>query len=104
MCASLTTARPHTRRRSLPRPWTGCVRTWMTCSKRIAMESWGLPKMDKYDEQIARLTANPEGIGAEWSEGIGLFKLVKPNEALAARCGCLTMIRSRNSIIHYVAI
>lgn len=51
--------------------------------------------MDKYDEQIAELTANPGLIEAHWSKGIGLFQFASPyGKGYALDCGCLTMIRS----------
>lgn len=46
--------------------------------------------MNKYDEQIVKLTANPGQIASEWSFAIGLFKMVGNKGA----AGCLTMIRT----------
>lgn len=54
--------------------------------------------MDKYDEEIERLTKNPEAIFDAWCEPTCLFEFVTPNGNKVIRpdgnpCGCLTMVR-----------
>jgi len=48
--------------------------------------------MDKYDEQIAYLTNNPNQINKLWDKAEGLFKILGKNSNLR-RAGCLTMIK-----------
>lgn len=55
--------------------------------------------MDKYDKQIARLTANHTLIKEQWLDGIGLFAFCTPSGKWDYRpdgccCGCLTMVRA----------
>ncbi len=45
--------------------------------------------MDKYDEQIARITSAPDSLKSEWFSGEDLFQMAGDGR----QTGCLTMIR-----------
>ena len=56
-----------------------------------------------YDAQIARLTENPELIGEEWSEAVGLFQMLGRNgDERNPHCGCLTMVKEMAGDFHPV--
>ena len=49
--------------------------------------------MDKYDQQIAELTENPEKILNHWMQPKGLFAYANDGKGYVNNTGCLTMIR-----------
>lgn len=49
--------------------------------------------MNKYDQQIAKLTENPNEIFSDWRYGVGLFNFLGRHTE-EFNSGCLTQIRS----------
>lgn len=59
--------------------------------------------MDRYDEEVERLTEHPERIKGSWTAGMPLFAFCAPNGKSSSgrpcdrrKCGCPSMVRSES--------